>query len=177
MEESLAPWKNWHHAGLHGQGKDLGACAKDSGELLKAFGQQEGLIQITVLYGDRWRRQERTWEATATAAKSLQLCPTLCDPIPGILQARTLEWVAISFSNERLVIIKYLPSWKIIPPNLDTDSPDIHQNPFYFPVLSCFSHVRLCDPMNFSSPGSSVRGILLARILERVAISFSSLFS
>ena len=44
----------------------------------------------------------------AEAAKSLQLCPTLCDPIdgsstgspiPGILQARTLEWVAISFSN------------------------------------------------------------------------------
>ena len=44
----------------------------------------------------------------AAAAKSLQLCPTLCDPIdgsppgspiPGILQARTLEWVAISFSN------------------------------------------------------------------------------
>ena len=42
------------------------------------------------------------------AAKSLQLCPTLCDlrdgsppgfPVPGILQARTLEWVAISFSN------------------------------------------------------------------------------
>ena len=44
----------------------------------------------------------------AAAAKALQLCPTLCDPIdgsspdspiPGILQARTLEWVAISFSN------------------------------------------------------------------------------
>ena len=44
----------------------------------------------------------------AATAKSLQLCPTLCDPIdgsppgstiPGILQARTLEWVAISFSN------------------------------------------------------------------------------
>ena len=33
---------------------------------------------------------------TATA-KSLQLCPTLLDPIPGILQARTLEWVPISF--------------------------------------------------------------------------------
>ena len=32
-------------------------------------------------------------------AKSLQLCLTLCDPIPGILQARTLEWVAISFYN------------------------------------------------------------------------------
>jgi len=47
-------------------------------------------------------------EKTAAAAKSLQSCPTLCDPIdgsppgspvPGILQARTLEWVAISFSN------------------------------------------------------------------------------
>ena len=46
--------------------------------------------------------------AAAAAAKSLQLCPTLCDPIdgsppgspvPGILQARTLEWVAMSFSN------------------------------------------------------------------------------
>ena len=46
--------------------------------------------------------------AAAAAAKSLQLCPTLCDPIdgsppgspiPGILRARTLEWVAISFSN------------------------------------------------------------------------------
>ena len=48
----------------------------------------------------RWR--------TDAAAESLQSCPTLCDPIdgsppgspvPGILQARTLEWVAISFSN------------------------------------------------------------------------------
>ena len=46
--------------------------------------------------------------AAAAAAKSLQSCPTLCDPIDGsppgspilgILQARTLEWVAISFSN------------------------------------------------------------------------------
>ena len=50
-----------------------------------------------------------TWEAqTAAAAKSLQSCPSLCDPIdgsppgspvPGILQARTLEWAAISFSS------------------------------------------------------------------------------
>ena len=47
-------------------------------------------------------------QGSPAAAKSLQLCPTLCDPIdgsppgsavPGILQARTLEWVAISFSN------------------------------------------------------------------------------
>jgi len=46
--------------------------------------------------------------SAAAAAKSLQSCPTVCDPIdssppgspvPGVLQARTLEWVAISFSN------------------------------------------------------------------------------
>ena len=37
--------------------------------------------------------------AAAAAAKSLQSCPTLCDRVPGILQARTLKWVAISFSN------------------------------------------------------------------------------
>ena len=48
------------------------------------------------------------FSAAAAAAKSLQSCPTLCDPIDGsppgspitgILQARTLEWVVISFSN------------------------------------------------------------------------------
>ena len=53
--------------------------------------------------------------ATATA-KSLQSCPTLCDPIdgsppgspiPGILQARTLEWVAISFSNADVDEVKF----------------------------------------------------------------------
>ena len=50
----------------------------------------------------------RMYDWFAAAAKSLQSCPTLCDPIdgsprgspvPGILQARTLEWVAIAFSN------------------------------------------------------------------------------
>ena len=51
---------------------------------------------------------EANYCGKASAAKSLQSCPTLCDPrdvsppgspVPGILQARTLEWVAISFSN------------------------------------------------------------------------------
>ena len=54
-----------------------------------------------------YERCSKSWTAAA-AAKSLQLCPTLCDPtdgsppgspVSGILQARTLEWVAISFSN------------------------------------------------------------------------------
>ena len=53
-------------------------------------------------------RGQQAGTVAAAAAKSLQSCPTLCDPInssppgsavPGILQARTLEWVAISFSN------------------------------------------------------------------------------
>ena len=54
------------------------------------------------------KRKDNKDIAAAAAAKSLQSCPTLCDPIdgsppgsavPGILQARTLEWVSISFSN------------------------------------------------------------------------------
>ena len=65
-----------------------------------------------------------TQVAPAAVAKPLQLCPTLCDPIdgspsgstiPGILQARTLEWVAISFSNAwkwkvkvKLVTLKFI---------------------------------------------------------------------
>ena len=51
---------------------------------------------------------EKGQAATAAAAKLLQSCPALCDPVdgsppgspvPGILKARTLEWVTISFSN------------------------------------------------------------------------------
>ena len=59
----------------------------------------------------------------ATTAKSLQSCPILCDPIPGILQARTLEWVAISFSN----------AWKV------KSESEVAQ--------SCLT---LCDPMDCS---------------------------
>ena len=56
----------------------------------------------------KWNIAICNMNAAAAAAKSLQSCPTLCDPIdgsplgssvPGILQARILEWVAISFSN------------------------------------------------------------------------------
>ena len=55
--------------------------------------------------------------AAAAAAKSLQSCPTLCDPIDGsppgssvpeILQARVLEWVAIAFSIEQIVLLSTL---------------------------------------------------------------------
>ena len=60
-------------------------------------------------YENKLNKMNAETVTAAAAAKSLQLCPTLCDPIdgsppgstiPGILQARTLEWVAISFSNQ-----------------------------------------------------------------------------
>ena len=92
----------------------------------------------------------------AATAKSLQSCPTLCDPrdgsppgspVPGILQARTLEWVAISFSN----------AWKW------KSESEVAQS---CPTLS--------NPMDCSLPGSSTPGIFQARVLEWVAIAFSS---
>ena len=93
--------------------------------------------------------------AAAAAAKSRQLCPTLCDPIdgspagspvPGILQARTLERVAISFFN----------AWKV------KSESEVAQS---CPTLS--------DPMDRSLPGSSIHGIFQARVLEWVAIALS----
>ena len=76
---------------------------------------QASILEWVAIFFSRGSSQprDRTWvsriaAAAAAAAKSLQSCPTLCDPIDGsppgspiprILQARTLEWVAISFSN------------------------------------------------------------------------------
>ena len=95
------------------------------------------------------------YSPAAAAVKSLQSCPTLCDPIdgsllgspvPGILQARTLECVAISCSNAW--------KWKV--------------------KVKSLSHVWLSDPMDCSLPGSSVHGIFQARVLEWGAIAFIS---
>ena len=66
-----------------------------------------GVSCIASRFFTNWTIRE-AFSKYAAAAKSLQSCPTLCDPIdgspsgsavPGILQARTLEWVAISFSS------------------------------------------------------------------------------
>ena len=90
----------------------------------------------------------------AAAVKLLQSCPTLCDPIdgsplgspiPGILQARTLEWVAISFSSAW--------KWKV--------------------KVKSLSRIWLSNPMDCSPPGSSVHGIFQARVLEWGATAFS----
>ena len=94
------------------------------------------------------------------AAKSLQSCPTLCNPIDGsppgstvprILQARTLEWVAISFSNAW--------KWKVKVKSLSQSCP------------------TLSDPRDCSLPGSSVHGIFQARVLEWGAIAKQTIWS
>ena len=99
--------------------------------------------------------------AAAAAAKSLQSCSTLCDPIdgsppgfpvPGILQARRLEWVAVAFS-------------------------DCHCWCLLFPVKVKVKVAQSCptlsDPMDYSPPGSSIHGSLQARRLEWVAMPSS----
>ena len=91
----------------------------------------------------------------AAAAKWLQSCPTLHDPmdssvpgssVHGIFQARVLEWGAIAFSNI-MIMLCYAKS-----------------------LQACLT---LCDPIDGSPPGSPVPGILQARTLEWAAISFS----
>ena len=90
---------------------------KNSNYAVEKSKTSTGWSKLISLMEDRWHpdgnpEKERTMQWFQpwmyAAAKSLQSCPTLCEPIdgsppgspvPGILQARTLEWVAISFSN------------------------------------------------------------------------------
>ena len=109
------------------------------------------------MWNSEFQGQERskvTSSELLLTAKSLQSCPTLCDPIdgslpgslvPGIFQARTLEWVAISFSNAKM-----------------KSESEVAQS---CPTLS--------DPMDCSLLGFSAHGIFQARVLEWVAIAFS----
>ena len=104
--------------------------------------------------------------------KVAQSCPTLCDPIdcspsgffvPGILQARTLEWVAMPFSRD-------LPN-----PGIELRSPALQADSLLFELLgnpnTCICYVLICfsgvrsSPMDHSSQGSSVHGTSQARIL------------
>ena len=97
----------------------------------------------------------------AAAAKSLQSCPTLCDPIdssppgspiPGILQARTLEWVAISFSNawKWTVKVKSLSRVRLVATPWTT----AHQAPpsIGFSRQEYWSGTPSLRYLNFSSP-------------------------
>ena len=87
---------------FHGLYSLWGHKESDTTERLSHF-----LIDVFVLQCHPMVASNTTFNLAAAAAKSLQLCPTLCNPIdgsppgspvPGILQARILEWVAISFS-------------------------------------------------------------------------------
>ena len=95
--------------------KNLGGISKPCGYLMRK----------SVFEGRPWVKTLNV-AATAAAAKSLQSCPTLCEPrdssppgspVPGILQARTLEWLAISFSNAWKWKVKgkslRLSTWKL----------------------------------------------------------------
>ena len=152
--------------------------------------------------------------AAAAAAKSLQSCPTLCNPkdrsppgspVPGILQARTLDWVAISFSNawKWKVKVKSLSSVQSLsrvqllatpwttayqaPPSLGFSRQE-HWNglPFPSPVKVkvkvksesevAQSCLTLSNPMDLSPPDSSIHGIFQARVLEWGAIAFSYIY-
>ena len=83
------------------------ACALVKGKTSNIYTDNRYSLRIAHSFGMFWKQHGFRISAMVTA-KSLQLCPTLCDPIdgsppgspvPGNLQARTLEWVAISFSN------------------------------------------------------------------------------
>ena len=175
-----------------------------------------------------------TFNSAAAAAKSLQSCPTLCDPIdssppgspiPGILQARTLGLVAISFSNawnekwkwSRSVVsdssrppglqpTRLLCPWDFPGKNIEVGrharppgdldprmesiypaSPVLQMNSLLLShpgkpqivyaaaaAKSLQSCPTLYDPMDGSPSGSTIPGILQARTLGQVAISFSS---
>ena len=101
-----------------------------------------------------------------------QSCPTLSDPmdyspsgssIHGIFKARVLEWVAIAFSitGTYIYICLYFQQF-------------YYNVPAVAGAKSLQSCPTLCDPIDSSPLGSSVPGILQARTLECVAISFSN---
>ena len=109
----------------------------------------KAMVFLVVMYGcESW-----TIKKAAAAAKLLQSCLTLCNAIdgsqsgsavPGILQARILEWVANSFSNACM----HAKSLQLCP--------------------------TLSNPMDCSPPGSSIHEVFQATVLDWGAIAFSS---
>ena len=161
-------------------------------------------VDETGAYYAEWSKPEEKTPIQYTAAKSLQLCPTLCNPIdgsppgseiPGILQARTLEWVSISFSNAwkwkvkvkslsrvRLVATPWTAAYQASPSMGFSRQEYWSGLPLPSPIqyaaaaaaASLQSCPTLCDPIDGSPPGGfPVPGIVQARTLEWVAIAFS----
>ena len=116
--------------------------------------------QLTlILKSDKDNIKKANYREYMYTAKSLQSCPTLCDPtdgsppgypVPGILQARTLEWVAISFSNAW--------KWKVKVKSLSRVQPSAT------PWTAAFQ-----------TPPSM--GFFQARVLEWGAIAFSNMYT
>ena len=212
--------RNWTHAGVFFTTEPLPLDTLKFRLIVKSFNTVQKI-----------NRSNLYW---VPAAKSLQLCPTLRDPIdgsppgspiPGILQARTLEWVAISFSNawKWKVKVKLLSRVRLLatpwtgayqpPPSMGFSRQSTGVGchcllPHHFPTgnqvqltrkdiikywmnklmlgtqyvwywvpSAAAKSLQLCptlyDPMDCSLPGSSIHGILQARVLEWGAIAFS----
>ena len=141
------------------------------------------LIVKIVKHTAHWKK------SAAAAAKSLQSCPTLCDPIdgsppgsaaPGILQARTLEWVAISFSNawKWKVKVKSLSRARLLP----TPWTAAYQAPLSlgFSRQEYWSGVPLPSPWKKSNPfhtDFNNEGYFLAQIIGYPEIEWNSGFT
>ena len=127
--------------------------------------------------------KEEGWRDHASWLKAIlyKLCLTLCDPMDysppgssahGIAQARILECIAISSSRESsqprhqtqisYIVGRFFIVWAT------------REAPYIYSAESLQSCPTLCDPTDGSPPGSPVPGILQARTLEWVAISFSN---
>ena len=107
-----------------------------------------------------------------------KLCLTLCNPtdcsVPGFPVPHCLlefAWVHVHWISDAIQ-----PSHPLSPSSLSAFNLAKHLSHSFLLLLllSRFSHVRLCDPIDGSPPGSPVPGILQARTLEWVAISFSN---
>ena len=125
-------------------------------------------------------------------AKLLQSCPALCYPmdcsppgssVHGILQARILEWVAMSFSRgsywpRARTHISCVSCIIFFTTSTTREAPSLWYPPHLkVKVLVAQSCLTLCNSMNCSPPVSSIYWILQARILEWVAMPFSRGFS
>jgi len=155
---------------LQSTGSQRAGCNQVT-EQLQAYSMKDCL-------GGRRSCEIHPFTATATA-KSLQSCPTLCDPIdgsppgpsiPGILQARTLEWVAISFSNAW--------KWKVKGKSLSHVWPSVTQWTAAFQAPPSIGFSRQEYWSGVPLPSLITSGLLQMHLLPPLLLhfQFSSLF-
>ena len=123
--------------------------------------------------GTMWTRfLDPGFKLGAADAKSLQSCPTLCNPIPGILQARTLKWVAIPFSSPW----KWSCSVVSDPQRPHGLQPSRLLHPWDFPGKNTWVGCHCLLPsLPCTLPFHTVHGFLKARMPKWFAIPFSIL--